>query len=101
MKTTIAWASLLVGLALYLSACSEAPSPKKQLGLVEPPIAELAPAYQQFTINTQEESTLTLPSGTVLTVPANALVDARGELVKGAAVVTADPAGRAGSTIIR
>lgn len=87
MKTTIAWASLLVGLALYLSACSEAPSPKKQLGLVEPPIAELAPAYQQFTINTQEESTLTLPSGTVLTVPANALVDANGELVKGEATI--------------
>lgn len=87
MKTIIVWASLLAGLALFLAACSEATVPKKQLGLVEPPIPELAPAYQEFTINTQEESVLTLPSGTVLRVPANALVDASGALVKGEATI--------------
>lgn len=87
MRAITSLASLLAGLALLLTACTDPSVPTLQLGLVEPPIPELAPAYQDFTINTQEEAVLTLPSGTVITIPPNTLVDAAGQAITGEAMV--------------
>ncbi len=80
-------ASLLLGLALLFNACTSEKKTASALGKVLPPLPELAPAYQAFTINTEEETVLTLPSGTTITVPANALVDEQGGLVKGEATI--------------
>ncbi|MGH1334999.1 MAG: hypothetical protein ACRBFS_02650 [Aureispira sp.] len=87
MRALTPLASLVIGLALLLTACQDTIAPPPQLGLIEPPIPELAPAYQDFAINAQEESVFTLASGTVVTVPANALIDATGQLVKGQATI--------------
>ncbi len=86
MNTVYLLPSLLVGIALLSTACTP-PIMPAEANLVHPPIPSLTPAYQDFTINTQEESILTLPSGTVITVPANALVDGNGQSVKGEATL--------------
>lgn len=89
MKISTFMAFLIVGVTLLLTACNQTQtsSSAQQLGLIVPPIPELAPAYQDFTINVQEESILTLTSGTIITVPANALVDAQGKLITGKATI--------------
>lgn len=79
---------LLLGFVLLITACNTATnSPNASIGLVAPPIPALAPAYQQFSINAQKDTTLSIASGTQITIPANSLVDATGAVVKGEAMI--------------
>jgi hypothetical protein len=52
-------------------------------GAIQPPVAEWARAYTIFEIDPAKENILDLPSGTKITVPANALVDANGTVLTG------------------
>lgn len=60
----------------------------QQLGKIEPPIPELAKKYTNFDIDPAQENVLELPSGTIITVPASALVDETGKPITGKATIT-------------
>ena len=80
--------SLLLGFILIITACNTAtPPPQASTSLIVPPIPALAPAYQQFSINTEKDTTLSIASGTQITIRANSLVDATGTPVKGEAII--------------
>jgi hypothetical protein len=66
-----------------ISACNSSNGTLKNLGLVDPPIPELAKAYTLFEIDPSEENVLEIPSGTKITIQANSLVDEAGDLVSG------------------
>ena len=66
-----------------ISACNSSNDTLKNLGLVDPPIPELAKAYTLFEIDPSKENVLEIPSGTKITIQANSLVDEAGDLVSG------------------
>ena len=75
-------AMLLIALGLFC-ACNDAGTIEKKvkLGLVEPPIPELAKEYALFEIDPTKDETIDLPSGTKITIPANSLIDKEGNLL--------------------
>jgi len=64
---------------LALAACSNS----TQQPLIVPPVPELNPAFVQHQIDARQGGTLHYSSGTTLTVPPDALVNAQGQPIKG------------------
>ncbi|HCQ29715.1 MAG TPA: hypothetical protein DIU39_05475 [Flavobacteriales bacterium] len=81
--------------ALYLISCQnndQAESTQEventqtvaeQTRFFNPPIPKFNPRFSEYSVNTERDTTILHPSGTMIDFPANVLVDKNGNLVKG------------------
>jgi len=77
------WLGLLITLITACQTTETTKEEKKRLGAITPPIPALAKAYTTFDIDPSEAQTLSMPSGTEITIPANAIVNEDGKVPSG------------------
>jgi hypothetical protein len=72
----------ILALAYFMFNREQAPSPS-QLLFIQPPVAELAVDTNKIVLNTEKDTTLVLPSGTSIFIPAGAFISANGNSASG------------------
>ena len=71
--------------ALWFAGCNEqtAPTPSEPMAFIAPPFEGVNVGFQNYEINAADGGEVTHPTGTKLTIPKNAFLNAKGEVVEG------------------